>query len=200
MVINAFGTPMGQVRGLIRHIHKPRIPETNLRQWQNMIREDPDWWPWQTRHGRHRRIFSPLEEISIVSFIRADFIEPGLISNNFDFREIATNVFLQSHTDFDEVPPLFRCSPEFVPSFKARYRLSSRKIHSTHRPAVTNGQRADRLVRIRALLETLPPSGIINCDEISWLLHPKSILTCVELGYQAVQAKISGDEKTALQS
>jgi hypothetical protein len=61
MAINAFGTSMGQVRGLIRHIHKlTLIPEMTLWRWQEIIGEDPDWWPWQTHHGGHRRIFSRL--------------------------------------------------------------------------------------------------------------------------------------------
>jgi hypothetical protein len=58
-----------------------------------MIRENPHWRIWHTHHGRHRSIFSPIEESSIVSFIRANSIEPGLIFAYSDFREIAINAF-----------------------------------------------------------------------------------------------------------
>jgi hypothetical protein len=95
MVIKAFDAPLGQVRGLKLHTHRVKgIPETDLWRWQDMIREDPDWRPWSTHHDRHRPIFSPLEERSIVSFIRPNFIEPGLIFTDSDFRKTAINVFL----------------------------------------------------------------------------------------------------------
>jgi hypothetical protein len=114
MAINAFGTSMGQVRGLIPHIHKlTEIPEMTLRRWHAIIGEDPDWRPWHTHHGRHRRIFAPLEKISIVTFIRANFIDPGLIFTNSDFREIAVNAFLQSHAGSQKDPPPFQCSLGF---------------------------------------------------------------------------------------
>jgi hypothetical protein len=94
MAINAFGTPMAQVTGLMPHIHKLiGIPQRNLWQWQDMIREGPDWRPWHTHHGRHRHIFSPVEELSIVSFIRANFIEPVLILTDTDFLAVAINAF-----------------------------------------------------------------------------------------------------------
>jgi hypothetical protein len=70
------------------------IPETNLWRWRHMTREDPDWRPCHTHYGHHRRIFSPLGELSIVSFIRANFIEPGLIFIDSDFREVAINASL----------------------------------------------------------------------------------------------------------
>jgi hypothetical protein len=63
---------------------------------------------------------------------------------------------------------------------------------------VTDEQRADWLARICALVETVSPSRIINCDETSWLLHPKGTLIWAELQCQAVQAKINGDEKDCI--
>jgi hypothetical protein len=47
-----------------------------------------------THHDRHRRVFSPVGQPSIVSFIRANFIELGLIFTDSDFREVAINAFL----------------------------------------------------------------------------------------------------------
>jgi hypothetical protein len=47
--INAFDTVMGQVR--------------DLRRWQDMIREMPNWRPWHTHHDRYRRIFSPSSKV-----------------------------------------------------------------------------------------------------------------------------------------
>jgi hypothetical protein len=100
--------------------------------------------------------------------------------------------------DFDVAPPPFQCSPGFVAAFKTCHRQSSRKIHSKRRTAMTGEQRADWLGWIRAVIEILPAACIINYEETSWLLHPKDILTWAELGYQAVQAKINGDDNDCI--
>jgi hypothetical protein len=142
-----------------------------------MIREGPDWQSLQTHQDRHPRIFSPLGEVPIIAFIRANFIDPGLILTDSEFSEIAINAFLQSHAGSDEARPLFQCSPEFIASFKTRHRLSLGKIHDKRRPTATNEQRTDWLGRIRILMETVAPSRIINCDETSSPLLPKGILT-----------------------
>jgi hypothetical protein len=85
---------MGQVRGLTPHIRKfTGIPKTNLRRRQDMITEDPHWRPRHTDHGCHRHIFSHLEELSVVSFIWANFVEPGLSFTDSDFREVEINAF-----------------------------------------------------------------------------------------------------------
>jgi hypothetical protein len=47
-----------------------RIPETNLRRWQQMLRPDPMWRPWRKCTGRHKRIFSDDEDVALVSFVR----------------------------------------------------------------------------------------------------------------------------------
>jgi hypothetical protein len=199
MAINAFLFPMGLVRGFLPQVQKlTGIPETTLRRWQRMIVEDPEWRPWHTHHGLHRRTFSPLEEIAIVSFIRANFIEPGLIFTDSDFHEIAMISFLEAHADAEETPPAFECSPGFIASFKQRHRLSSRQVHYKSRPAVTEEQRVNWVTRIRALIDTVPLSRIVNCDESAWLLHPKGILTWADLGCQIVHAKINGDEKDSV--
>jgi hypothetical protein len=54
------------------------------------------------------------------------------------------------------------------------------------------------MTRIRELTDTVAPSRIVNCDEMSWLLHPKGILTWAELGSQTVHASIKGDEKDSI--
>jgi predicted transposase YbfD/YdcC len=51
------------------------------------------------------------------------------------------------------------------------------------------------MTTIGELMETVNPSRIVNCDETFWLLHPRSILTCVDMGCQTVHARITGDEK-----
>jgi hypothetical protein len=55
------------------------IPETNLRRWQQMLMPDPMWRPWRKCAERDKRIFSDDEEAALVSFVRENYIVPGLI-------------------------------------------------------------------------------------------------------------------------
>jgi hypothetical protein len=199
MVINTFMTPMSGARGHIPHLHKiTGIPETNLRRWQRMLAHDREWRPWHTHHGAHRRICSPLQETAIVAFIQDNFIDAGLIFTDSDFRELAMTAFLANHVDTEDALPPFQCSPGFIADFKTRHRLTSRKIHYKRRPAVTEEQRVAWMKRINDLITAVDLSRIVNCDETSWLLHPKGILTSAGLGCQSVQAKINGDEKDCI--
>jgi hypothetical protein len=54
------------------------------------------------------------------------------------------------------------------------------------------------MTTIRELMETGDPSRIVNCDETSWLLHPRGIFTRAEIGCQIVHAHIRGDEKDCI--
>jgi hypothetical protein len=54
------------------------------------------------------------------------------------------------------------------------------------------------MTTIRELMETVNPSQIGNCDEISWLLHSRGILTWAEMRCQTVDAHITGDEKDVI--
>jgi hypothetical protein len=64
-----------------------------------------------------------------------------LIFIDSDFREIAENALLTKHEDAGPGMLMFQCSAGFIVLFKARHRLTSRKIHFKHRSAVTNEQR-----------------------------------------------------------
>jgi hypothetical protein len=105
--------------------------------------------------------------------------------------------FLQIWAHSEEIP-LFQCLPGFIAAFKARHRLSSRKLHYKHRPAVTEEQRVHWMTTICELMETVNPSRIVNCDETSWLLHPRAILTWAEMGCHTVHADITRDEKDCI--
>jgi hypothetical protein len=52
--INVFLMPIRLVRTFIEQVHLlTGIPDTNLRRWQGMIAEDPEWRVSHTRHGEH---------------------------------------------------------------------------------------------------------------------------------------------------
>jgi hypothetical protein len=100
--------------------------------------------------------------------------------------------FLQTRAHSEEIPP-FQYSPGFIAAFKSRHRLSSRKLHYKRCRAVTEEQRVHWMTTIHELMETVGPARIVNCDETSWLLHRRGILTWVEMGYQTIHAHITGD-------
>jgi hypothetical protein len=60
---------------------------------------------------------------------------------------------------------------------------------------VTEDQRQKWIRMIRELVQTVPRSWIVNCDETAWLLHPNPILTSAERGSDSIQAKINGNKK-----
>jgi hypothetical protein len=90
---------MGLTSALIQQIHHMTgIPEMNLRRWQRMITKDPEWRPWNNYHGHRHCIFTPLQEIAIVLFIKTNFLNQRLVFTDDNFREIAMTTFLQTHT------------------------------------------------------------------------------------------------------
>jgi hypothetical protein len=58
-----------------------------------MVSENPDWRPWHIHHGSHRRIFCPLEDLSVFSFIQANFTELSLVFTGSGFRKIEIKTF-----------------------------------------------------------------------------------------------------------
>jgi hypothetical protein len=154
--------PTSLDRGLTAKVQNlTGIPETNLRRWRRLIAEDPEWQPWHTQHGEHRRVFSALEETAIVPFIVDKCISQGLIFTDADFREVAMNAFLSKYSPSKDLPPPFQCSAGFINSFKSRNRLTSQKIHYKRRPAVTEDQRQKWIGMIRELVQTVPSSRIV---------------------------------------
>jgi hypothetical protein len=69
-----------------------------------MIAEDPEWRPWHTHHGEHRRIFTQFEEVSIVSFILDHFIFQQLFFAASDFREVVMSAFLHKEDQSEDEP------------------------------------------------------------------------------------------------
>jgi hypothetical protein len=81
------------------------IPETNLRLWQCMIAEDPEWCLWHTHHEERRRIFSQFEEVLMVSFILNNFVSGQLIFTDSNFQEVAVSAFFHKYHQSEDEPP-----------------------------------------------------------------------------------------------
>jgi hypothetical protein len=176
--INHFNVPFSVFAGSIPWLTSiTGIPETNLRRWEGMLRGYPMWRPWYTYDGRHKRIISNDQDAALVSFVRDNFIGPGLLFTGSDFREIATNMFLTKYEDADPDLPTLHCSAGFITMFKAQHRLASRKIHFKRRWAGTDEQRQRWVASIQELFQTASWDRIISCDETSYLLQPNGIIT-----------------------
>jgi hypothetical protein len=196
--ILAFEAYMGSTCELISHVRAlTGIPETTLRRWREMIGRDPEWRPWYTHRGEPLRIFTPIQELAMATFLTDNFIRPGLIFTDAHFQELATNTLFANHAAPGESLPSFQCSNGFIWAFKKRHSLTSRRIHYKRRPAVTEEQRQKCLRTIRELMSSVPHSRIVNCDETSWLLHPRGILTWARSGRCPFRPRSTGTRKIA---
>jgi hypothetical protein len=171
------------------------VPRMTLSGWKDHYEEDPAWRPWDTNWGQHLRVFTDEEENNIVEFITANFIEPGLLFTNEDFRMLMFDCYHEKYPggNWDEAD--FFCSPGFIHDFKERNDLTSRRGHFERRSRVTETEKLNWTDRMKTLLETVPWDRILNCDETNWTLWPHSILTWAKKGQKSVQIRIAGDPK-----
>jgi hypothetical protein len=109
--------------------HETQIPQSTLDRWYKAWRADHDWRPWRLQaHAEHECIFTNEEEQAIREFIVANYLIPGRLFTNAEFREVAMDAFLTKFRDRDQVPQ-FNCSDGFLHSFKERILFSSRRSH-----------------------------------------------------------------------
>lgn len=66
------------------------IPYATMNGWWNQYRKNKEWRPYNTScHGLHHRIFTENEEKAISEFIQMEYIDPGFIFTNQEFRRVA---------------------------------------------------------------------------------------------------------------
>jgi hypothetical protein len=185
-------------RGMFAAISRASgIPESTLRSWRQHARDDLDWRPWHTQWGQGSRIFSDEKESEMANYIRANFLEPGLLFGDSDFKLLALQQWAAKVSDFKTMPERdFLCSACFVADFKRRNGFSSRVFHYKRRPETTDPIRVQNWIQeIQSLLEREDHDRILNCDETSWLLYPRGLLTWSDRGATSVHVHIGGDEK-----
>jgi hypothetical protein len=73
--------------------------------------------------------------------VRDNFIAPGLIFSDSDFREIGMNAFFLKYQDAGDEMPMLQCSASFITLFKTRYRLTFHTIHFKRRPSQMSSDR-----------------------------------------------------------
>ena len=169
------------------------IPATTLYTWRKCYRNNPTWSPQNNYLGKKKRIFSDSEENELVSYITS-IIEDGNLFTNEDFKEIAIEYYLSIHELDEDIKP-FNCSKGFIADFKSRHKFTSKRFHYKRRPNVTPQQEEEWINNMRKLLTEIPHSRIVNCDETSYCLYPKGLLTWAIVGEDNVRTLINGSEK-----
>jgi hypothetical protein len=139
--------------------------------------------------------FSTDGEVALVTFAQDNYIATGLIFTDSDLYEIAMNAFLLKYQKSRSEMLMFQCSARFITNFKRRHCLTFRRVHFKRRSPVTVNQPQTSLATVRELPQNVPWNRVINCDEISQLLHADGILTRAEVGAESVQRKSTGNEK-----
>lgn len=174
------------------------IPPKTVSNWHKQFIKDPEWRPYLGKnHGLHHRIFTDEEEANIKSYINDNYINQGKLFTDADFRILLTDAFLEKHS-LDEVLPFFMMSAHFIFDFKERNHISSRTAHAKRRSDIDEDRNIEWENNICELLNDFPRDKILNCDETSWRVYPKSIKTWAEKGAQNIQFHINGDEKESI--
>jgi hypothetical protein len=164
------------------------------------MNDDRRWVPWETIRGQHLRIFTEEEETAMADYIRENFVRPGYLFSDSDFRLVAIQAYLEKHHAETASEDLnFLCSSTFMSDFRFRNRFSLRVFHYKRRPIVVDHERNERwIAEIAQLIRSVDPDRIVNIDETSWLLWPRGLLTWADTGSTSVQVRIQGDEKESL--
>ena len=113
------------------------IPQSTLYRWRDTSKRDPEWRPWKTNKRNQHRIFTDAEETSMCDFICRNFLEPGILFTNQDFKRIALDAWLEKYRDSDN-DCRFEASDGFVTKFKKRHGFTSRRAH--HKRCSTTDQ------------------------------------------------------------
>ena len=145
------------------------------------------------------RIFTDEEESNMVEFIKENFIKPGNLFTDAQFRELAMPTFLFKHKDEEQIPD-FMVSDHFIHDFKERNHISSRLAHPKRRSDSNEEQNIEWEKDIGELLNTgtFPRDRILNCDETSWQIFPNSLKTWAETGSQNIQIHVNGNPKDSI--
>ena len=186
--------PYGEQSGFARLLDRS---ESTVRGWKAKVLRNDKWRPWNTDRSRAHRLFSDEVEAAIAQHINDTFFEEDLLFTNDDFRQLVFELWCEDKDDWQKMDE-FKCSAGFITDFKARNRISSRKLHYKRRPTVTAEQKTAWMDYVHSLLSTANADLIINMDETHWQTFPNGIMTWRRTGSDAVQVRMNGNEKQGL--
>jgi hypothetical protein len=186
---------------------RTNVPDSTCSLWRDRI-EAAEGFPWDDHFG-NRRLFEHEEEVAIAEYVRFNYIRPGFVMTDIDFKDIAYDAYMMKWHQLQMTLPQsdldkwvkdhpFTCSDGFVSDFKIRNGFSSRRCHLKRRSTVSEQVRQQFVDEIEWLFRNVPRDHILNCDETSWRVFPNGLLTWADTGSQNVQAIIDGSEKDCI--
>ena len=173
------------------------IPAATLYRWRDKWRQNPDWRPWNTKKKEEHRIFTDAEEIGISDFIVKNYLVPGRLFTNSDFKQIAMDAWLEKNRDNDNIVP-FEASDGFVTGFKKRNHFTTRRAHQKRRCPTSQEHVGVFIDTMRELMATKDHERIINADETFWRTVPGDLRTWGRRGSQGIQLHADGSEKEGI--
>ena len=138
-------------------------------------------------------IFTDEEESNMVEFIKENFIKPGNLFTDAQFRELAMSTFFSNIKMKNKSPILWY--PIIL------YMILKKEIiflHPKRRSDSNEEQNIEWENYIGELLNTFPRDRILNCDETSWQISPNSLKTWAETGSQNIQIHVNGNPKDSI--
>ena len=170
------------------------VPVSTLYSWLSKWRVNPDWRPWKSDKRLQHRIFSDKEEEALSCYIINNYITPGILFTNEDFKALAVQAYLEKYRDAEEIPE-FQASDGFVTGFKKRNHFSTRRAHAKRRPTRTSTYDDTFHAYLSEILANNDNECVINVDETFWRVVPGDLRTWGEKGADSVQIHPNGGEK-----
>ena len=163
---------------------------------------DPSWRPWKTNRGKDRRIFTDDEERAISEFITENWLVPGKLFCDEDFREVAHDAYTMKYLldDKEEAVRDFHASAGFISDFKKRNGFSSRSAHPKRRPMRRDDLEWQFLQRVNELLsnQLINRERIVNIDETFWRCLPADLKTWGRRGEDGIHVCVNGCDKDGI--
>ena len=152
-----------------------------LYNWEKALRNDPNFNPLKKKCGNQNRIFTDAEEDAISDYIIENILKAGILFTDEDFEELIMTAFLEKYPtnhedDNEQKMPRFEASKGFIYDFKKNHGFSTRRCHTKRRPS--NKKYDQRFVdAMNWVFSNVDLHYIVNVDETSWEVVPKTILT-----------------------
>ena len=173
------------------------IPASTLYFWLGKWKTNAQWRPWASDKRLQHRIFDDNEEAAISSYIIDNYIVPGILFTNEDFKALAAQAYREKFKDVEEMPD-FHMSDGFVTGFKKRNHFATRRAHAKRRPTKTSTYDDSFRARLSEILATHDRESVINVDETFWRVVPSDLRTWGQRGADSVQIHPNGDEKDGI--
>lgn len=184
------------------------VPKSTLSTWKSNLREDRNWRPSRDHYGCHKRIFTDEEERMLMQQIREEYLDVGLFYSDQDFRYDAIEFYRKRlleklrAAERGEIDPFtpreFRCSPDFIIDFRARWKQSLRRPNFKRRPTVTAEQIQRFKEKVGEVTQKYGSDLVFNMDETNYKLVNNKFMTWACRGTKTINCDINNEVKEGI--